>query len=82
MRDPKQKHFRKNYYTMGVFFFMMLLAFKLSGHISGILCLTGMLIANPSIQIKQSKYRWWILLLLFILSLLFYPDINELKNKI
>lgn len=79
MRDPKQKDFMKNYYTMAIFFFMMLLAFRFSGYTSGILSLIALLIASPSVQIKQNKYRWWSLLLLFVLTVLFYPDLRGLK---
>jgi len=80
MRDPKQKYFMKNYYTMAIFFFMMLLAFRFSGYTSGILSLIAILIASPSIQIKQNKYRWLALLLLFILSISFYPELQGLKG--
>lgn len=79
MRDPQQKYFMKNYYTMAIFFFMMLLAFRLSGYTAGILSLIALLIASPSIQIKHNKYRWWALLLLFILSVVFYPNLQGLK---
>lgn len=80
MRDPKQKQFMKNYYSMAIFFFMMLLAFRLSGYLSGIISLIAMLIASPSIQIKNSRYRWLVLFLLFILSIFFYPDLQGLTQ--
>jgi len=80
MRDPKQKYFMKNYYTMAIFFFMMLLAFRFSGYISGILSLIALFVASPSIEIKQSKYRWLALLALFILAIIFYPELKGLKE--
>jgi hypothetical protein len=79
MQNPNQKGYMKNYYTMVIFFFMMLFAFKLSGYISGSLLLAGMLLASPSIVIKQEKYRWLALLAMFLLSVLFYPDLTGLK---
>ncbi len=79
MRDPNQKGYMKNYYTMVILFFMMLFSFKLSGYISGVLLLVGMLIASPSIVVKENKYRWLALLVIFLLSLIFYPDLNGLK---
>ncbi|MFK5986140.1 MAG: hypothetical protein QM479_12060 [Pseudomonadota bacterium] len=80
MRNPGQKGFMKNYYSMAIFFFMMLLAFRLSGYLSGILCLAGVIIASPSLQLKLPKHRWWTLLVLFILSILFFPDLMGLKK--
>ncbi len=80
MRDPEQKHFMKNYYSMVIFFFMMLLALRLSGYSSAILSLAGLFISSPSIQIEQSRYRWWSLFLLFLLCIIFYPDLQGLKE--
>ncbi len=80
MRSPSQKGFRKNYYSMAVFFFMTVIAFKLSGTFSGIFALTGLLLANPAITIRPEKYRWWVLLALFLLSLALYPSLNGLKS--
>jgi len=79
MAKVEQKGFRKNYYIMAVFFFMMIFAFRLSSHLVGLMSLVGIFIANPSFVFKVEKYRWFFILVLLVSSLILYPDINGLK---
>ena len=80
MGSPQQKKFMLNYYAMAILFALMLMAFKLSGTVSAISSLLAMIIASPVISFKAAKMRWLIVLLLFSLTIWFYPDIQQLKE--
>jgi len=80
MGSPQQKKFMLNYYAMAILFAIMLMAFKLSGTVSALLSLLAMIIASPVINFKAAKTRWLIVLLLLIVVILFYPDIQQLKE--
>ena len=80
MRDPNQKRFMLNYYVMVIFLFSFLLALKLSGYLSATLSVIGFFIASPFIVIEKNKIRWIIVLVIFILSILLFPDLTLLRE--
>jgi len=80
MGKPEQKKFMLNYYAMAVLFAIMFLAFKLSGTTSALLSILAMLIASPIINFKRASIRWLIVLLLLLIIIWFYPDIQQLKE--
>ena len=66
---------------MALFIFAGLGAFKLNGWLSMLCSLIGLILANPALILSSEKLRWALVITFFVLTLLFFPDLQQLKHS-
>ncbi|MDH5423432.1 MAG: hypothetical protein OEY29_00390 [Gammaproteobacteria bacterium] len=69
-----------HYYLMAVFIFMALGAFKIDGWISAILLILATLACSPVFELPSKKIKWLIVLILAVLAILLFPDIEQYRE--
>jgi hypothetical protein len=69
-----------HYYLMAILLLMALGAIKINGWISAVLLVLAMLASSPMFELPSKKLKWAIVLLLVIIAIVLFPDIEQYRE--
>lgn len=69
-----------HYYLMAILLLMALGAIKVDGWLSAILLIVAMLASSPMFELPSKKLKWAIVILLILIAILLFPDIENYRQ--